>query len=427
MIYNIATIWSDINSYYSVEDLNKLLINYDPNIKASFKYNHFRHKYGLNIDLKSYIVDNPINDYNNRIVVLDEYVIIQYDGVIKNLDYIIETYNKFIKEKDYNENHITKLIKEIEGIYNITIYDPILNRVYLATNIYPIYYIKEQNRIILTNFRIKDFVDKLIDIHNVKNEILIDRIKNDKLYNSIQHIIEPYSIYRINSNFDIVKIDNLSTNLDTNKVLVVLSGGLDSTVLLAYYINKGYDVTAIHFNYGQKASAVEDFAVTKLTEYYNIPLIKYDIRSLFKNLSDKSKLLNANDNNIECNLDMPIYYVPNRNMIMLSIAMSIAESLNIGIVAFGANHIERNYPDNTSYFTDYIDNIAKVALNFNNALKIETPFVYMSKKDIVQLGKKLNVPFEYSNSCYYPKIDNNKIVECGKCTSCVLKQHAFSE
>lgn len=239
-------------------------------------------------------------------------------------------------------------------------------------------------------------------------------------------LLDMYSLYIYDIEENTLK-DKIVYNFDEDKnVLVIHSGGLDSSIMIPYFIENGYKVKTLFFNYGQNAYPVEDFATSKIADYYNIERITFDLRPIFKEFN--ATLLKG-DKNIDTDMHTAhnTYYVPNRNGIMTNIALAIAEQNNIHNIAIGVNYTERNFPDNTDYFTKYANQYALTVLKAFYKVNILTPFKDKTKKEIALLAKKYNFPIEYIVSCYYPELENNKIKECGICPSCINKIQAFAD
>lgn len=206
------------------------------------------------------------------------------------------------------------------------------------------------------------------------------------------------------------------------KVVVILSGGLDSTILTYYLKNKDYDVYTLSFNYGQKHNIELEKAKTtcdKLNIHHKIIDMKF-MKELIGNFSaltsDKIEVPTIQE---VIGQAQPITYVPNRNMIMLAIATSYAESIGAEIVCFGAQkHDEYSgYWDTTQIFRDNMNKVNK--LNREHQIQIKAPFVLLSKYDEVALGKQLKVPFEDTHTCY-------KGTNCGTCPTCADRISAFA-
>ncbi|MCL4326422.1 MAG: 7-cyano-7-deazaguanine synthase QueC [Candidatus Thermoplasmatota archaeon] len=210
------------------------------------------------------------------------------------------------------------------------------------------------------------------------------------------------------------------------KVVTLLSGGLDSSTLLAYLIDNGYEPYVITFEYGQihEKEIISAVAIARHYGIKNHKIIKINMKDIAK-----SALL---DRNTGIPMDryvmneIPVTYVPARNIVFLSIALSYAESENIENIAIGANAIDYSgYPDCREDFFKLFEEMAnegtKMGLSYGN-IEIMRPFIHMSKKDIVLLGNSLHLPFEKTWSCY-----NGNEKPCMHCDSCILRSKGFKE
>lgn len=214
------------------------------------------------------------------------------------------------------------------------------------------------------------------------------------------------------------------------KCLVLASGGLDSTVALAKAISLygKENVVALSISYGQKHDK-EIKAANNACEYYGVEhiyldlaeIFKYSNCSLLKSSDEQIPLESYNEQLKERNGHPVTTYVPFRNGLFLSSAASIALSKGCNVIYYGAHKDDaagNAYPDCSKEFTKAIGDA--IYLGSGNALTLEGPFVNMSKKDIVALGTKLNVPFNLTWSCYQ---GNEKA--CGKCGTCIDRKEAF--
>lgn len=208
------------------------------------------------------------------------------------------------------------------------------------------------------------------------------------------------------------------------KIIVLLSGGLDSTTLLWLSKDIFQEVYAISFDYGQKhsielefAKEIAKFAGVKRHFIARIPHLK-DIGG--NALTDEKIDVPAEDYTDQ----PPITTVPMRNLLFLTIAASYADVYEIENIGIGIHSLDSPYPDCRAEFASS----AEAAINASsvmvakkkNRIKIFTPFLGMTKKDIVKLGKKLGVPFEKTYSCYrgvYPP--------CGECATCRQREEAL--
>ena len=211
-------------------------------------------------------------------------------------------------------------------------------------------------------------------------------------------------------------------NKSTKKAICILSGGMDST--LASYIakNEGYEIIAVHFNYGQRTQDRELKAFRDICDDLKI-LEKYEIDIPFFTQIGASALTDKNidvpTGGIEAGV--PITYVPFRNGIFLSITAAIAEkegatAMYIGVVQEDSS----GYPDCTDLFISDMKRAINQGTKEDTHIDIVTPLVHLSKAQIVLEAKKLNVPLEHTWSCY--KEENEA---CGVCDSCRLRLNGF--
>ena len=202
----------------------------------------------------------------------------------------------------------------------------------------------------------------------------------------------------------------------------VLSGGMDST--LATYMAKkdGYEIIAVHFNYGQRTEHKELECFRNICCELHIKE-KYEINIPFFTQIGASALT---DSSIDIPINgieegVPITYVPFRNGIFLSIATAIAEKHNASKLFIGVVQEDSSgYPDCTDTFVDKVQSAMNQGTEENTKLEIVTPLVHMTKSEIVAKSFELNVPLECTWSCY-----KNENEACGVCDSCRLRLRGF--
>jgi 7-cyano-7-deazaguanine synthase len=206
------------------------------------------------------------------------------------------------------------------------------------------------------------------------------------------------------------------------KAICILSGGMDSTLASYMAKNNGYEIIAVHFNYGQRTQDRELKAFRDICEDLEI-LEKYEIDIPFFTQIGASALTDKNidvpTGGIEAGV--PITYVPFRNGIFLSITAAIAEkegatAMYIGVVQEDSS----GYPDCTDEFITKMEKAINQGTKEETKIEILTPLVHLSKAQIVQEAIKLNVPLEHTWSCY--KEENEA---CGVCDSCRLRLNGF--
>ena len=210
--------------------------------------------------------------------------------------------------------------------------------------------------------------------------------------------------------------------MKNKQAILLLSGGIDSTTLLAKLATEGLDVIALSFNYGQKHCVELEFAKINAQKY---GVKHHRIINLDNCFFDSSALINQE-------IDVSTYksqilptgkvnaYIPYRNLVFTSIALSFAENIGVEEIYLAFNKDDsKNFWDCKNDFIDYLNRIS----NLNNAIKVKTPFIDLTKKEVIALAKKLNVSIESTITCYQP----NGTTECGYCLSCVTKKLALKE
>lgn len=203
------------------------------------------------------------------------------------------------------------------------------------------------------------------------------------------------------------------------KIVVVLSGGMDSAVLLAKLLDEGHEVKCITFDYGSKHGPKEQQAAKELCAHYNVQHFIYRL-----NVSGllESNLLSSGGEIPDGHYAAPNMkqtVVPFRNAIMLSLAVGYAESHGCQAVAIGAHSGDHYiYPDCRPGF---LTSMREAALNgTDNEIDLIFPFSRMTKGHIAALGAELRVPFEKTWTCY-----KGQEVHCGTCGSCSERKEAF--
>jgi 7-cyano-7-deazaguanine synthase len=212
---------------------------------------------------------------------------------------------------------------------------------------------------------------------------------------------------------------------EKKKAVVMISGGMDSALVAALVKEKGYQIAALHLNYGQRTEKRELKAFNDICNHYNIKeRLVVDIQYLTQiggsSLTDDSiEVEKANLNNI----DIPSSYVPFRNANILSIATSWAEVINAEAIAVGAMEQDSSgYPDCREDFFDAYEKMIDLGTKPTTKIKILRPIINMTKKEIVEKGILMELPFEITWSCY-----KNSDISCGECDSCALRLRGFAK
>jgi 7-cyano-7-deazaguanine synthase len=215
------------------------------------------------------------------------------------------------------------------------------------------------------------------------------------------------------------------------KAVVLMSGGLDSTVTLAVALKQGYRVSGLTFDYGQRHRR-EIRSAKKVAAHYGLPdhrILKIDLDQIGGSaLTDDSIAVPKGKSlaQIRRSKEIPPTYVPARNTILLSYALACAEVAGADAIFIGANHIDYSgYPDcRPEYFEAYqrMANLATRTGAEGRHVSIEHPLLKLNKKEIVELGAGLGAPLWLTWSCY-----SGGASACGRCDSCVLRRNGFRE
>jgi len=205
------------------------------------------------------------------------------------------------------------------------------------------------------------------------------------------------------------------------KAVVLLSGGMDSAVTLFYAKNKGYRVHCLIFDYGQRHKKEIGFA-KKIARRAGAEYLILNIRLPWRGSALLDKKISVPDNRKLSSKKIEIVptYVPARNTIFISFALSFAETIKADTIFIGANSIDfSGYPDCRPLYFEQFNRLLAKATAYR-PIKIKAPFLYKTKKEIVDIGRRLNVPFELTWSCY-----KGGKKPCGKCDACRLREKGF--
>ncbi len=215
-------------------------------------------------------------------------------------------------------------------------------------------------------------------------------------------------------------------NVETKKAVVLVSGDLDSTTVLAIAQSQGYQCYTLSFDYGQRHRAELDAAkaLSKSMGAIEHKTVVLDLRTIGGSaLTD-----DAIDVPEEQSEGIPVTYVPARNTVFLSIALGWAEVLEANDLFIGVNAVDYSgYPDcRPDYIQAYetMANLATKAGVEGQVLRIQTPLIDLTKAEIIQQGAALGVNYEETISCYQADTEGKA---CGKCDSCRLRQQGFAD
>lgn len=221
--------------------------------------------------------------------------------------------------------------------------------------------------------------------------------------------------------------------MESKRAVLLLSGGLDSTTLLALATSEGYAVHALSFNYGQRHST-ELSSAKKVARRYGVvqhAVVEIDLR-VFGGSALTADFPVPKDRDLSvADAEIPVTYVPARNTIFLSYALAFAEVVGAREIFIGVNALDYSgYPDCRPEFIAAFERMANLATRAGveakdePAIRIRTPLIDMSKREIIELGLRLGVDYSITTSCYDPGADGEA---CGRCDACQLRLRGFSE
>ena len=216
-----------------------------------------------------------------------------------------------------------------------------------------------------------------------------------------------------------------------SKAVVLFSGGLDSTTLLAIALHEGHQVYALSFRYGQRHARELEAAKCiagnmGVTEHR---IFDIDLRAFGGSaLTDTIPVPKGRDPSVLAH-DIPVTYVPARNTVFLALALAWAETLSANNIFIGVNALDYSgYPDCRPEFIEAFQLMAdlatKAGVEGRQKFRIRTPLIHLHKAEIIRKGLDLGVDYSKTVSCYDPPPDG---LACGECDACVLRLQAFAE
>jgi 7-cyano-7-deazaguanine synthase len=213
--------------------------------------------------------------------------------------------------------------------------------------------------------------------------------------------------------------------------VLLLSGGLDSTTMLAYAVSRGYDVHAMTFRYGQR-HATEIEAARRVARHYGVGdhvVVDIDLRTFGGSALTADIAVPKDRSSDAMATGIPVTYVPARNTIFLSFCLAWAEVLGASDIFIGVNALDYSgYPDCRPEYVAAFERMANLAtrggVEGTNPIRIQTPLLHLSKREIVELGQSLGVDYSITLSCYDPGPAGEA---CGHCDACTLRLKGFAE
>jgi 7-cyano-7-deazaguanine synthase len=212
--------------------------------------------------------------------------------------------------------------------------------------------------------------------------------------------------------------------------VVLLSGGLDSTTVLAIAKSEGFAVNALTFNYGQRHAAEVEAAkaIARDAAVVRHEIIEIDLR-VFGGSALTADIPVPKGRELHAAGEIPVTYVPARNTIFLSYALAFAEVIGASTIFIGVNALDYSgYPDCRPEYIHAFEKMANLAtragVEGKTHLTIRTPLISLTKAEIIKLGASLGVDYSGTTSCYDPGPDGEA---CGRCDACQLRLKGFSE
>ena len=210
-----------------------------------------------------------------------------------------------------------------------------------------------------------------------------------------------------------------------SKAVILLSGGLDSTTVLAIAKSQGYECYALSFDYGQKQKSELNSAI-EIAKSYQVKehrIMKVSLSDIGGSaLTDKS--INIPD--YKKSSGIPVTYVPARNTIFLSLALAWSEIMGSNDIFIGVNSVDYSgYPDCRPEYIEAFEKMANLATKnavMGKKITIHTPLIYLNKVEIIGEGQKLGVDYSKTITCYRA---NDLGEACGRCDACELRKIGF--
>lgn len=219
-------------------------------------------------------------------------------------------------------------------------------------------------------------------------------------------------------------------SLAEKRAVVILSGGLDSTTVLAIARRDGFVPYAITFRYGQR-QAIEIEAAERIAARASVArhaFVDIDLRQFGGSALTADIPVPKGRDEAAIGAGIPITYVPARNTIFLSLALAYAETVGASDLFLGINALDYSgYPDCRPEFLSAFQDLANLATKAGvegRALRVHAPLLHMTKADIIRTGLELGVDYGITRSCYDPAPDGRS---CGGCDACQLRLAGFAK
>ncbi|HZH14213.1 7-cyano-7-deazaguanine synthase QueC [Archangium gephyra] len=217
---------------------------------------------------------------------------------------------------------------------------------------------------------------------------------------------------------------------NSKKAVVLLSGGLDSTTVLAMAKADGFEPVCLAVSYGQR-HAVELERARRVTQAMGVKdfrVVTVDLRQVGGSALTADIDVPKDRPEGELSHGIPITYVPARNALFLSLALGLAEVVEASVIYIGVNAVDYSgYPDCRPEFIRAFEQMATLATKAGvegTRFEVRAPLSGMTKADIIRAGVKLGVDYSMTHSCYDPDPEGRA---CGRCDSCVLRRRGFEQ
>jgi len=218
-------------------------------------------------------------------------------------------------------------------------------------------------------------------------------------------------------------------NRNQNKAVILLSGGLDSTTVLAIARSRGFACYCLSFRYGQRQGIELEraAAIAQGMRAEQHLILRLDLDTIGGSALTSDVEVPKDRGMEEISSGIPVTYVPGRNIIFLSHALAWAEVLGASDIFLGINAVDYSgYPDCRPAFLEsfaQMANLGTKAGSTGSPWRLHAPLMKLSKKEIIQVGTQLGVDYALTHSCYDPV----QGLACGRCDACTLRLRGFAE
>jgi 7-cyano-7-deazaguanine synthase len=218
---------------------------------------------------------------------------------------------------------------------------------------------------------------------------------------------------------------------EKKRAVILLSGGLDSTTVLALAHTQGFELCGISFRYGQRHSHEIEASkqIAQKMGLFKHVVVDIDLRQFGGSALTSDIEVPKNESVADIGDEIPVTYVPARNTIFLSFALAYAEVLDSRDIFIGVNALDYSgYPDCRPEYIAAFQEMANLATKSGvegaSPVTIHAPLINWTKAEIIRRGLELGVDYSLTTSCYDP---NEAGEACGRCDACLLRKKGFAE